>query len=217
MPNSHSDLLPRLVGTRDALHGMNPYSPRVLRDIQTAYYGRPLTAGDDVDPQYFLYPAVIVPVLAPFTKLSWDVVRPGFIVTIFVALAASTLIWIKLLHLQWPGNLCVAAIGFSVFNIPAMWGLRLQQPSLVIVVLMAGICGLLANGQEVLSGLCLPLLLVKPQISLPLTLWLLAWMVVHRSWRGLVTFLLSLGVLAHGDGANRPRLVSGVVASLSRI
>jgi hypothetical protein len=195
MPDNHSDLLPRLVGTRDALQGMNPYSPRVLRDIQTAYYGRPLTAQDRVDPQYFLYPAVIVPVLAPFAKLPWSSVRLGFIVTIFLALSASTRLWMRLLRLRWPGIPCAAAVGLSVLNLPAMWGLRLQQPSLLVVVLMAGVCGLLANGQELLAGGCVPLLLIKPQISLPLILWLLTWMLMHRCWRGLAAFLASLGGL----------------------
>lgn len=48
MPQTYSDLLPRIVGARDALRGLNPYSAHVLHDIQRACYGRVLRPGVSV-------------------------------------------------------------------------------------------------------------------------------------------------------------------------
>ena len=80
MPLQKNDLVPRWIGTRDALHGMDPYSPAVTREIQTAYYGRPLTPADRVDGQEFFYPAYLVPLLAPLTWLPWHVARLAFLI-----------------------------------------------------------------------------------------------------------------------------------------
>src|SRR4051794_38817837 len=68
-----SDLYPRWLGARELLlHGRDPYSAEVTREIQAGYYGRQLDPNRDGDPkdqQGFAYPAYVVFLLAPVIKL----------------------------------------------------------------------------------------------------------------------------------------------------
>src|SRR5690242_3071409 len=54
-----SDLYPRWLGARELLlHGRDPYSPEITREIQIGYYGRPLDSSrlnDPKDQQGFAY------------------------------------------------------------------------------------------------------------------------------------------------------------------
>ncbi|MGO9638991.1 MAG: hypothetical protein ACLPSO_13775, partial [Terracidiphilus sp.] len=46
-----SDLYPRWLGARELLlHGRDPYSAEISREIQTGYYGRPLDPSRPNDP-----------------------------------------------------------------------------------------------------------------------------------------------------------------------
>ena len=71
-----SDLYPRWLGSRELLlHGRNPYSPEVTRDIQAGYYGRvldPSRAEDPRDQQAFAYPLYVVFYLAPTIRVPFD-------------------------------------------------------------------------------------------------------------------------------------------------
>ncbi len=48
-----SDLYPRWLGTRELLlHGHDPYSAEITREIQRGYYGRPIDSTRATDPKY---------------------------------------------------------------------------------------------------------------------------------------------------------------------
>src|ERR1700690_109838 len=74
-----SDLYPRWVGARELLlHGRDPYSAEVAREIQTGYYGRVLDGSrrdDPKDQQGFAYPVYVVFALAPTVTLPFAIVR----------------------------------------------------------------------------------------------------------------------------------------------
>ena len=195
VPATHSDLLPRIVGTRDALKGMNPYSPTVLRDIQTTYYGHPLPPHDKRDPQYFSYPALIIPLIAPFVHLHWTFIRTAFVWSMLAGFALSSFWWMRIVRPAVSGMTYMLVIVLSASSWPVVWGLRQRQPTMAIAVLLAAACFSLVRRLDLLAGACMALSMVKPQIGLPLTLWLIAWSLRHRRWRFPVGFAVTLSAL----------------------
>lgn len=195
IPASHSDLLPRIVGTRDALKGMNPYSPAVLRDIQIAYYGHPLSPNDRRDPQYFSYPALIIPLLAPIAHLPWHVIRMAFVWLVLPGFVLSSFWWIRMILPSGRFLTYFWVVVLSASSWPAVWGLRQRQPTMAIAILLASACFSLVRRSDLLAGACMAIALVKPQISLPLLLWLVVWSIRHRRWRFPISVVLVLSGL----------------------
>ncbi len=68
-----SDLYPRWLGARELLlHGRDPYSAEVTREIQIGYYGEVLDGSrpdSPKDQQRFAYPVYVVFLLAPVIKI----------------------------------------------------------------------------------------------------------------------------------------------------
>ena len=195
MPATHNDLIGRWVGTRAALAGKDPWSAAVLRQIQTAYYGRPLTPEDHARPQAFYYPAPIVVLLAPLAHFSWPVAR-----LIFLALACPLLFgsfWLCLLSLpitRAPGQtLTILLLAF--FSWPSIWSLRLQQPTLIVAICVFIAWYALTRGHQIVPGALLSLTLIKPQLVFPLLAFLVFWSLLHRRWRFLLSLAASTALL----------------------
>jgi hypothetical protein len=195
MPSAHNDLIGRWLGVRAALHGQDPYSDEVTREIQIAYYGRPLTIKDDVPDQAFNYPAQLVVLLAPLASLSWPAFRLVFLLAVVPALALSFYLCVRLLRL--PVNSLGAALlaTLSLFSWPVIWGLRLQQPTLLAAVFIFVGCFLLSRERYVGAGILLALATIKPQLVLPLLLWLLLWACFRRLWTLLASFVVTAALL----------------------
>src|SRR5450759_437283 len=74
-----SDLYPRWIGAQELLlHGRDPYSPEVTREIQAGYYGRPLDPSRPDDPgdqEGFAYPVYVVFCLAPTIGLPFAILH----------------------------------------------------------------------------------------------------------------------------------------------
>jgi hypothetical protein len=196
MPFHQSDLLPRWLGTRLALHGQDPYAEPLLRNVE-------LQAG--AHPQPFLYPATIVILLAPLAGLSLEAAQLVFLLIAAPLLALSFLFCME--RLQLPAHradrglvLLLACVSW-----PVLWGLRMQQPTLLIVPMIFGAWFLLARGRQIAPGILLALATTKPQLVLPLLVWLLIWAVVQRRWAFLASFAATLALLL---GATE-RLVPG--------
>src|SRR5271168_2458452 len=87
-----SDLYPRWVGAKELLlHGRDPYSTDVSREIQAGYYGRPLDPsrpGDPKDEQGFAYPVYVVFLLAPTIGLPFVIVQKVFFWILLILTAA---------------------------------------------------------------------------------------------------------------------------------
>jgi hypothetical protein len=162
---------------------MDPYSTAVTRDIQTAQYGHPLGPDDIRDPQNFDYPALIVPLLAPFAHYSWPAIRSGFLWLIVPAFAGACLLWLRLLRPGGSFGTSVLVVGLSLLAWPTVWGFRLQQPTMVLFILLAVAAFAVHRSWNWLAGICMAFALIKPQLSLPLILWLLVWALLHKRWR----------------------------------
>jgi Glycosyltransferase family 87 len=192
----HNDLTGRLVGTRAALRGQDPYSPRVLRDIQTAYYGRPLQRTDVVDPQRFAYPAYLVTLLAPLAPLPWSTACLVFLLIVTPLLITGIWGCVRLVcpNLSPRATALTAFLAFSSW--PVIWALRLVQPTLLVAIAVFLGCFLLNRRNDLLAGSLLAFSVLKPPLVLPLLLWLLIWAVVHRAWRLLASFALTFALLS---------------------
>lgn len=195
MASTHSDLLPRWVGTRDALRGVDPYSTEGIRDIQTAYYGRPLTPSDHVDPQAFLYPPHILVLFAGLAPFSWEHVRLAFLLIMPPLIAISVLLCIRWTEVRMSRTAILIAVLLSLFSWPMMWGLRLQQPTLLVAVLVFAACYLLKRGNGMAAGVLLAMATVKPQLVAPLIVWLLVWACLKRCWGLFAGFVVTMAVL----------------------
>jgi len=131
-----SDLYPRWLGARELLmHGRNPYSGEITREIQQGYYGRPLDparADDPKDQQGFAYPAYVVFLLAPTVGLPFDVVQIGFR-WMLIGVAALT-VWLWLRVLRWKvscGTISILVV-LMLGCLPMLQGIKLQQLSLLV-------------------------------------------------------------------------------------
>jgi hypothetical protein len=180
-----SDLYPRWLGARELLlHGRNPYSPEITREIQVGYYGRvldPSRPDDPLDQQGFAYPVYVVFVLAPTIRLPFPVVQKCFALLLWVVTAVSVPLWLRALAWRPHWMIKVIFIFLALGSIAAVPGIKLQQLSLLVAGLLAGSFALVAGGQLFIAGILLGLASIKPQLVWLPALLLVAWSV--RDWR----------------------------------
>lgn len=214
MPQTYSDLLPRIVGTRDTLRGISPYSEHALHDIQRACYGKVIGANSHLDPQYFSYPALIIPLILPISGLSWLMARDLFLAIVVPLLLLSFSWWARkmLLNLSSAATAAVALMCLGVW--PVVWGLRLQQPTVVAFILITGAIASVQKDRGWIAGACLAVAAIKPQIALPITAWLMVWSIRKKRFGIFAAFFGVLGALWLGADFLLPSWFSKWLASL---
>ena len=191
-----SDLYPRWLGARELLlHGRNPYSREITKEIQRGYYGRELDASRPEDPKDqagFAYPVYVVFLLAPWVGLPFGEVRIFFFWMLMAVTAASFILWLRLL--SWKLSCVSTALCalLLVCSLPAIQGLKLQQLTLLVAGLLAACAACLNGGWLIAGGALLALATIKPQLVWPLAIWLLCW--AGREWRSRGKFVLGFGV-----------------------
>jgi Glycosyltransferase family 87 len=195
-----SDLYPRWLGSRELLlHHRDPYSPEVTREIQAGYYGRPLDPArpnDPKDQQGFVYPVYVALLLAPTATFPFEIVQPCFRWFLAILTGASVLMWLRALGWR-PRVPSVAVIMILIFGSYAFaQGIKLQQLSLLVSGLMAGSIVLLSSGHLFWAGVLLALATIKPQLTAPLTAWLLLWTISAWKSRQLFVYGFVLAVAA---------------------
>lgn len=174
-----SDLYPVWYGSRELLlNKRNPYSVEVTREIQAGYYGRPIEQAKPNDPtnqQAFAYPAYVAFILAPTVKLPFAVVRPVSFWFLAGLTGASVLLWARFVvwKLSMPQLAVALLLLFASFQ--AVQGLKLQQLTLLVAFLIAAALVLLERGWLVAAGVLLGLAMIKPQLGVPVVLWLMLW------------------------------------------
>lgn len=190
-----SDLYPRWLGARELLlHGRNPYGPDLTREIQQGYYGRPLDPArpdDPKDQQGFAYPPYVVFLLAPAVKLPFATVQTGF--RWVLTASAGVSVWLWLSALRWKPSWGALGIFIALMLgwLPMVQGIKLQQLTLLVSVLLAACGACLAGGWFLLAGGLLALATIKPQLTWPLVLWLLLW--AASDWRSRRRFVFGFG------------------------
>lgn len=160
-----SDLYPRWLGARELLlHGRDPYSPEITREIQRGYYGRPIDSSrptDPIDEQRFAYPLFVVFLLVPVTGLQFALVKSLFFLILFAAAVTTILLWIRVMDLRIGQDKILLCVGLAVASIPYLEGLQLQQLSILEALFLAGAAYTLVREQFVSAGVLLALATIR--------------------------------------------------------
>lgn len=192
---NRSDIYPRWIGARELiLHGRNPYSVEVTREIQIGYYGRAVDlrrAPFPSDEQRFIYPLFVVFLLAPTVTLPFSAVQLGFGISLFLLMLASVPLWLRALGLRFSVSATLMAVLFTLGSWPVAQGVQARQLSLLAAFLLAASGASIASGKLRLAGVLLALTLIKPQLAVPLVLWFLLW--GASCWHTRKSLLLSFG------------------------
>jgi Glycosyltransferase family 87 len=197
-----SDLYPRWLGARELLlHGRDPYSAEITREIQIGCYGRPIDPTrpyDPTDQQAFAYPVYIVFLLAPTIALPFAAVQTAFRWLLMALTAASVPVWLRALRWRPSASTMAALIVLIVGSFQNIQGVKLQQLSLLVNGLITFCAFLLGEGQLAGAGILLALATIKPQLALPLAAWLLLWAVSdwHRRKDFVAAFVGTIFVLS---------------------
>lgn len=194
IPSARTGLLPRWVGTRAALHGQDPYSPAVLREIQTAFYGHALAPGEKLNPENFLYPATVIPLLAPLAPFSWPVARLLFLGFNIPFLALGFWLCLRALPVLCKPRARLVMVLLALAAWPTMWGFRVLQLTVPVAACIFIAWYLLARRHPVPAGILLALATIKPQLLLPLLLALFVWALLRRQWAMIAAFLATMAV-----------------------
>ena len=206
-----SDLFPCWLGARELLlHGRDPYSPEITKEIQGGYYGRPIDssrATDPIDEQRFVYPLFVVFLLAPTVTLPFTLVQSLFTALLFAATVCTVLLWIRVLGLKIGRGKLFAWIVLTLASIPFAEGIQLQQPGVLVAFFMAAAVYALAKEKFVVAGTLLAAAIMKPQLSAFLIGWVLLWTAVQ--WRTrkkvVIGFFSALAVLVVASEILLPR------------
>ena len=191
-----SDLYPRWLGARELLmHGRDPYSAEVTREIQSGYYGRPLDPGRPAEPtdqQGFAYPVFVVFLLAPTVTLPFDLVQSGFYWLLLLLTAASVVLWLSFLQWRPSSDVVLSMILLTAGSFPVVQGIKLQQLTLLVGGLIALAAALLARGYLVPAGILMAFAIIKPQLAIPIAGWQLLWS--FGDWPHRRRYVLGFGV-----------------------
>jgi hypothetical protein len=196
-----SDLYPQWIGARELLlHGRDPYSPEVTRQIQEGYYGRaldPNKPGDPEDQQAFAYPVYVVFYLAPTIRFPFETVRRGFFWVLLGLTLVTVWLWLGVLRYAVPLGTKLIFMVLTIGSLTVMQGLKLQQLTLLVAAMGAAGVALLVAGRPIVAGVVLALATIKPQLVLPLLLWLALWSLgdLRRRYRWVVSFLIVMTIL----------------------
>jgi len=174
-----SDLYPRWLGARELLlHGRDPYSAEVTREIQIGYYGEVLDGARPnfpKDQQRFAYPAYVVFLLAPTIKIPFPILRVFFRLLLLVLTVASVPLWIRGLGMQIKRTTVAIIVVLLLGSFPVIQGLYLDQLTLLVCFLIAAACAAVAHGKLLPAGILLAVATIKPQITLPVVAWFVLW------------------------------------------
>jgi hypothetical protein len=187
-PTVQQGLLPEWIGCREILHGRNPYRPTVTRQIELAIYGEPVSAAGPINQHRFAYPVFFVFLFLPAALLPFDAAQWLMLAACVLCSAKSIGWWAARARLNKTDAITFAILALAVY--PAVVGLQLRQPTLMVVPLLAFSFSCVRSGRLVLAGITAALAASKPQLAiavlLPLSIWAIA------SWRTRKPFLRTL-------------------------
>ena len=196
-----ADFYPIWFTAREGLaHHRDPYSPEMTRQIQIGLFGRPLDASNPAAPfdyRAFAYPAFADILFWPFALLPFSVVRIVLALILPVVTALSILLWLRILRLRAGPAILTALILLALSSYAVLGGLFAEQMGLLAGFLLAASLAALVRERLFLSGSLLALTLIKPQMILLITAYLLFWSLARwrARWRFVAGFLFVSGLL----------------------
>jgi hypothetical protein len=195
-----SDLYPRWFGARELLwHRRNPYSPEITREIQRGFYGHPLDPSNPKDPkdeEAFVYPVYVVFFLVPSLPFPFQAVQSVFTAIMLLLTAASFPLWLRALRLSLQPDAVALGLLAVMSSYAVVYGIHLDQITLLVAPLIAGSMAALASGQLLVAGILLALATVKPQLALSVVTLALVWTL--GEWRSRKSLALGFGATMAG-------------------
>ncbi len=201
-----NDFLPGWVAARQWLsEGLNPYEPAVSQEAQEMIYGRPANPEDGETQALFLYPLWAMILYVPLSLLPYPLALALWMM--ILELGLPFLMWLGTRLFRWdPSPRMLVAL--MVFPIVCYHGIRsivIGQFAVVEMLLIVASLISIQRRQDVLGGTLLALTLIKPQLSLPLMLFIILWSISAGRWRLLATaiavpiLLLGVSVLVNRE------------------
>jgi hypothetical protein len=182
---NNSDLYPRWLGAREGLlHGRDPYSTQVTREIQSGFYGRPLDSQNSSDPtarESFVYPLYVVFLLAPTLTWPFHIVVEVFRWTLLACIACSVVLWFNALKIRLSWLVRLAVMLLTVASYPAVEEYFQQNLTALAIFFLAAAAAAAMRNWLTLSGFLLALATVKPDTTGLLILWFLLW--AYGDWK----------------------------------
>jgi hypothetical protein len=179
---NNSDLYPRWLGTRELLlHGRDPYSAEVTREIQQGFYGRPLDPNNPSDPKDqvgFAYPLYVIFLLAPTVVLPLPTVLKIFQWLVLLSLAGSVPLWMSAIGFS-RGWLTISGMVLALSTYAAVLEWHQQNLAVLVVLMLAGAAAATVRFQLMLGGFLLALSTIKPQLSVLFIVFFMLWVAGH--------------------------------------
>lgn len=175
---NNSDLFPRWLGTRELLlHGRDPYSAEMTREIQRGFYGRPLDPSNPSDPKDqvgFAYPLYVIFLLAPTVALPLPVALKIFQWLVLLSLAGSVPLWMSTVGFRrsW---FTLSGIVLVLSTYAAVMEWHQQNLAALVAVMLAGAAAATVRARLLLAGFLLALSTIKPQLSVLFILFFMLW------------------------------------------
>lgn len=161
------------------LHGRQPYTLAIAREIQTMIYGAPVSATNTGDPSElsggFAYPLYVVFLMWPTLHLSFSAAQAVFACLFAGLTLASLFLWLRTLDWQLPALELATLAFFTLGSFPVLQGIKLQNLSLLAAFLVAATLAALAADRLILAGMLLAAATIKPQFVVLLIPWLALW------------------------------------------
>src|SRR5262249_14971613 len=137
------------------------------------------------------YPVYVAFLLAPTISFPFATVALVFRWLLVLLTALSVVLWVR--ALGWRPNPAgwIAMLALTLGSFPVLQGLHLQQLTLAVGALLAASAALLASGHLFLAGALFALATIKPQLVVPLAIYLVLW--AASDWSKRRNFLLGFG------------------------
>jgi Glycosyltransferase family 87 len=180
----------------------NPYAPGMTKEIQIGLYGRPLDtyrAGDPADQRMFVHPVFTDLLLWPASQFPFRVVR----IVVFCALLALTIasvpLWLQAMGWNLPWKWVTVILLLTISSYSALEGLYAGQLGLLVAFLLAATLAAMMREKFLLAGILLVLTMMKPQVTVLASLYLLLWACQDlRRRKNLIVGLLGTGLVLLG-------------------
>jgi hypothetical protein len=135
--------------------------------------------------------------LAPTVQLGFGVIQRAFFWILIGVTLASVPLWLRVLRWNVTPSVQATMMVLTLGSVPVLQGIELQQLTLLVAAMCAAAMALLVAGRPIAAGILLALATIKPQLLLPLLLWLGIWSLgdLKRRYRWAVSFLLTMTIL----------------------
>lgn len=195
-----NDFYPIWVAGGELLNRRDPYARNLTPRIETGLYGRALDRRIPSDAQInyraFSYPIFTIFLFAPLLIIPFHAVQVLLAILLPCCVVLTVLLWIRVLGADLTPQGRAVAVMLALAAYPVLEGVFAGQPGLISSAIIAGAIAAVLHERYALAGILLPWAAIKPQLILPLGLWLIVWALSDWGRRRKFVFgLVATGIL----------------------